>query len=323
MEESSKNELTNEHITTEDELDDASRSICGSMLAFNILAVIFSDPLTFLVIVPAITAFMPEQGDPITYMDTSYWTFLLNIVVTILTTWVIWHHHKKRHDIKLPFVKLRFCDKNIIIKYTILGLGLSAMGSLFVNIMTLMLNQVGLDLTTPDFTMKPDLTFNIVLLINTLLVAPILEELLYRGLIMHYLQRFSNLFACVITSLIFGLMHGNLIQAIPVFFLSMTLCIIRIKTGSLYAPMIMHFINNLIATIGSYVFEGPFGTVFIVLEWCALIYALSYLIKKRKKIHTLWKGIFPNICTFFFCNWKAVIFSIFSILSLLGSIATL
>ena len=79
-------------------------------------------------------------------------------------------------------------------------------------------------MTTPDFSMKPDITYNLSIVLSACIIAPIMEELLFRGLILQTLKRYGNVFAILVTSLLFALLHGNLPPSVPVFALSMMIC---------------------------------------------------------------------------------------------------
>ena len=99
------------------------------------------------------------------------------------------------------------------------------------------------------------------------IVAPIAEELIFRGFLY---QKIKSLFykksskdttrktkrraeiiaiivATLITSLTFGIMHGQWNVGVNVFAMSIVLCIMREITGSIYAGILMHMIKNMLA----------------------------------------------------------------------------
>ncbi len=77
------------------------------------------------------------------------------------------------------------------------------------------------------------------------LVAPFVEELLYRGLGMSLLLPFVGpLFSIVVTGVAFGLAHG-LVLGLPVLSIfGIALAWLRWKTGSVYPGMVVHGIFN-------------------------------------------------------------------------------
>lgn len=83
-------------------------------------------------------------------------------------------------------------------------------------------------------------------IISVVIMAPLMEELLFRGAIQGYLMRkWKNpAIAIVVASLIFGVIHGNPIQIFFAFLTGLALGWIYYRTGSLLPAMLMHFINN-------------------------------------------------------------------------------
>jgi membrane protease YdiL (CAAX protease family) len=84
------------------------------------------------------------------------------------------------------------------------------------------------------------------------LVAPIVEELTYRGLGFAAVQQFfGGGVAVVVTALAFGLAHG-LVIALPVLTIfGLILVWLRLRTKSIYPPIILHAIFNGAALIAS------------------------------------------------------------------------
>jgi membrane protease YdiL (CAAX protease family) len=84
------------------------------------------------------------------------------------------------------------------------------------------------------------------------LVAPIVEELTYRGLGFAAVQQFfGGGVAVVVTALAFGLAHG-LVIALPVLTIfGLILGWLRLRTKSIYPPIILHAIFNGAALIAS------------------------------------------------------------------------
>jgi membrane protease YdiL (CAAX protease family) len=72
------------------------------------------------------------------------------------------------------------------------------------------------------------------------LAAPIVEELTFRGLGYRLLEPFGRWWAILLVGLAFGLAHG-LVEALPLLAaFGAGLAFIRMKTGSVYPPMILH-----------------------------------------------------------------------------------
>lgn len=89
-----------------------------------------------------------------------------------------------------------------------------------------------------------------IVLISVSVFAPFFEEWLCRGIILRgLLQRVKPTWAIAISAAIFGLIHGNLWQAIPAFLIGLILGYVYYKTGSLKLTMLMHCVNNTLSVI--------------------------------------------------------------------------
>lgn len=84
--------------------------------------------------------------------------------------------------------------------------------------------------------------------ITVVIFAPILEELLCRGIILRgLLKHISPIKAILVSSLIFSLMHLNPWQSIPAFISGIYIGWLYYISGSLFLAMFVHFFNNLIS----------------------------------------------------------------------------
>ncbi len=88
---------------------------------------------------------------------------------------------------------------------------------------------------------------NYIGLIHFTIIAPIIEEIFFRGLILTLLLRqFSVFKSIVISSLLFSIGHLKFDDFILLFFSGIVFALIFYKTGSLYLSILAHSLNNLI-----------------------------------------------------------------------------
>jgi membrane protease YdiL (CAAX protease family) len=107
--------------------------------------------------------------------------------------------------------------------------------------------EQGLDPTGWDPDRAPAFALNFVL---TALIAPIVEELMFRGIGFFLLDQFGQIAAIIVTAIAFSLTHG-IVEGIPVFFvIGAGLALMRSRTKSIYPPMLMHAGFNSIGVIG-------------------------------------------------------------------------
>lgn len=81
------------------------------------------------------------------------------------------------------------------------------------------------------------------------LLAPVVEELTYRGLGFSLLQPYGVVLAVVGTGVLFGLTHGLLIGLPVLAFFGMVVGWLRAKTDSVYPGMLLHATFNAVALL--------------------------------------------------------------------------
>lgn len=85
----------------------------------------------------------------------------------------------------------------------------------------------------------------VALLVAAVIIAPVAEEILFRGLLYRFLKsRISARWAMIASSVCFGAIHGNMASFIPLTFLGMILVRAYERTGSLKVPILMHALFN-------------------------------------------------------------------------------
>lgn len=159
------------------------------------------------------------------------------------------------------------------------------------------------------------LVINIVLLC---VLPAVMEELLFRGMILNGLKQYGKWTAIFGSALLFALLHGNIDQLIYPFILGVIFALIADSTNSVIPTIIVHFVNNCIVVVINYIYiqnntlmpvvDTKFvllSLLFAVLTTCAiigLVILLNYLksIKaknclKNKKSNVLLGNIVVDI----------------------------
>lgn len=129
-----------------------------------------------------------------------------------------------------------------------------------------------------------------VTLVATSVMAPVVEELLFRGLIYKRMRNHvSVLVSSLISATLFGLIHGNLVQFVYAFMVGMIICWVYETFKSIWAPIIFHAGANLIAVLISE-FIPNFGGelsiglfMLVTVGWLAATFLILWLF--YKKIH--------------------------------------
>ena len=120
------------------------------------------------------------------------------------------------------------------------------------------------------------------------LLAPIVEELLFRGLILRTLMPYGKKFAILTSAVLFGIYHGNLVQSPFAFAVGLVLGYTAVEYSIGWA-MVLHMFNNLILSdMITRLTSGLSETAASLISW-GIILVLSaggivVAIVKRKKI---------------------------------------
>tara|TARA_B100000242_G_scaffold85849_1_gene57332 strand:- start:257 stop:805 length:549 start_codon:yes stop_codon:yes gene_type:complete len=85
----------------------------------------------------------------------------------------------------------------------------------------------------------------LLLFLTTTLLAPIFEEIIFRGILLPTLSRdFGVILSIIVSAFIFALAHLSLGEMPPLFILGIGLGITRIASGSLFSSIVMHSLWN-------------------------------------------------------------------------------
>lgn len=168
-----------------------------------------------------------------------------------------------------------------------------------IGIIGALLSKFGFPDTSPDFSLSGGFLYNLFTFISVVILAPIFEELIFRGTILQVLSKYNKVFAIFVTSLLFGLLHLNMTQAIPAFFMSLILCYMCLKTDSLLVTILAHAGNNLLALMS--VYSDNFVLITVVIM-AFVIYGLITIILKSKEIDVFIKEEKTSV------NWYAKFF---------------
>ena len=82
-------------------------------------------------------------------------------------------------------------------------------------------------------------------LISLLIIAPLLEEYIFRKCVVTSLAPYSHKAAIFLSGFSFGLIHGNFYQFFYAFFLGILFAYIFLRTGRLRYSILLHFLINL------------------------------------------------------------------------------
>ncbi len=125
------------------------------------------------------------------------------------------------------------------------GLMLCFAGDYISSVISSIFESVGITLTSiPEFeipTSGPEL---FLFAFSTIVPPAIIEEFALRSVTMQPLRKYGDLFAIIMTALVFGLMHRNAVQGIFAFIAGAVFGYIAVATNSVWPAVIVHALNN-------------------------------------------------------------------------------
>lgn len=139
-------------------------------------------------------------------------------------------------------------------------------------------------------------------IISIVVMAPIAEELLFRGAIQgHLLRKWKKPAAAItVSSLVFGVIHGNPAQIPFAFVLGLALGWMYYRSGSLIPGILMHFINNGTSVILFLYSDTPDATMEEIFgPTGAICLAAAGMLLTLACIRTVRKILFPQPA-----NWQ-------------------
>lgn len=99
--------------------------------------------------------------------------------------------------------------------------------------------------TVTIFQTEKDMTVVLLLAFAAAIVAPVCEEIVFRGYLYPVAKKFAGPWmAGLCSALVFSAAHGSLPALLPLFAFGLVLAAIYEFTGSIWAPMAVHFVFN-------------------------------------------------------------------------------
>lgn len=123
-------------------------------------------------------------------------------------------------------------------------------GTYLAGIVTYLFSLAKLQPIPPNMLMEPKTTAGFVIFcIQVCVLAPLMEEFLFRGIILRRLLPYGPGFAIFTSSLLFAMLHGNLLQIPFAFCVGLALGYFAYKMDSVWASIPLHALINATSTV--------------------------------------------------------------------------
>ena len=185
------------------------------------------------------------------------------------------------------------------------GLGCTIVANFLVSLMmTYVKNVLGYELSQNDYGISNDFLTYFVMVISVAVAPAIFEEFAFRCCTLGVLKKYGNGFAVFMVSIIFGLIHGNVIQFVFAFLIGLILAYITIQTDNVVIAILIHGLNNGRSAINDIVTNvtdektaNIVAVVIMVIIFVVAVASLFYLIStksftREKKLQSLYDNSF-------------------------------
>lgn len=218
------------------------------------------------------------------------WGYILSILVgfAILDAWKGGSYRKQE-----LFAKHASMEGKTFLCFLIFCMGAQMLSSLWITLLEGIMSLFGKSIMPVLETVAGSSdTFSMFLYASVL--APVWEELIFRGYVLRSLQPYGKRFAVLGSALLFGLFHGNLLQTPYAILMGLLLGYVTVEY-SIHWAIGLHLFNNLVladllSRLTANWSEIAYGTLNLVLFSGSALVSLAILLKNRDRIRAYRKS---------------------------------
>lgn len=262
-------------------------------------------------------------------LDKEYINIFLGMVPCIIIDLVIIYIGTNTTNINLKNIfKKSIADKKVTL-FAIMSVGGVLLITTTLNAIYMVITQaMGITTPSPDFSFPKSAFLAVIYIAYVCLIGPILEEIIFRGIILNYIKPYGKITAIIFSAILFTMFHLNLIQFMTPLLLGVLLAFVAIKTDSVKASIIIHIFNNTVATVLSLIYSvnivlyGVIIFMYIVFGMIALVF---FIMKYKDDINNMileeihFSSLIKKI-GYCFCNLWAVIYVIFYVIIIMWNL---
>lgn len=156
----------------------------------------------------------------------------------------------------VDFVKSTTYNKKLDYRTALLAIAISAICivgfSSLTNVFVYSLEKLGYSSSLGSISI-PNFGYYILYVFLLCIVPALFEETLFRGTILNGMREKGKIYAVMMSALIFMLMHGGPDQTIHQFILGVILGFVLVYSGSIWATVLIHFLNNFYSVTAIYI----------------------------------------------------------------------
>ena len=184
------------------------------------------------------------------------------------------------------FISFKKADKNTELTLFFSGVAFCLFANISATYMDGIFNSFGIDYSLGDVEVPKGIFGFLLYTLSTAIVPAVLEEFALRGIVLGSLRKFGDAFAIITSAICFGIMHSNFEQIPFALMVGLFLGFATVKTNSLRVAICIHFFNNFISVVFSYltgVSDEYQNLIFLSLMAVCFVFALLFLNRNDTK----------------------------------------
>lgn len=184
---------------------------------------------------------------PLYLFNAAYSIFFLYVIPVVATVFIL--KHPLKNSPNRVYQKPKYFGKAMAMFPA--GYGLAMATRLLTILLSMLFAGTALsdsfNVVQESLFSAPDMATAVIQFVQLAVIAPIVEELWFRGMVMESLRPYGNGFAIFVSAILFGLTHANFEQFFYAAALGVFLGYIAIATESIVTTTVMHAIFNSIS----------------------------------------------------------------------------
>lgn len=200
------------------------------------------------------------------YMNmTSIYSALNMLVFLIVNLFVTFIGFRLSRIKPIQMIRTRDFSLSDGLKYCIMGFAVWYAGVYLGSQISDIISQYGFVTSPPDDELYSSTVLGMVMsTVYGCIIAPITEEMLFRGMLLRVFSRANQRFAVFATAFFFAVGHRNIQQAVMAFLMGIFLAHITLVHGSVIPSIIVHIFINTIASVMGELSQANEYVIFIL-----------------------------------------------------------
>ena len=256
---------------------------------FNMTALGFFSYAILIQVLAVLAVLLIDLLFPALSSGAMYYSMMVSVIPCLLFLYFLFRNNNlvSLDENKTEEPSSRF-SLPVFLHFFLIFCGVQWISSLLTIPLVLLFQKMGLDLSYSEMAAKGGALNDIPMLVYTILIAPIVEELVFRGVFYKRFKAFGSFFTAFACSLFFALIHSNFLQFIPAFMMGFVLFAIRDKYGLRYS-ILLHLTNNALAILVNNLGTAQpwLMSAYGLLLLGGSVYTVISLIKNRAKLVAL------------------------------------